>query len=181
MNISVSKIFNKSISSFYNNMGSYSLIKEINSDKYHQLNYEINNISLRIKNGEINTAKIQELYDELLEVQIVNGNINYIIVENSTSENISYGLELLEVLVELFDLLVSYHMENKITYTEYENKLSVIHERLLKYEEYFNHHILKDDLDHEKYVQKHIDTTDNGDESLVVMSESEFLSELEKW
>lgn len=179
MNINAFQTFNNTISHFFTNLGSYSLIKEVNSDSYYQLNYQINNISLRIKNGQLPKDHLEELYDELLEIKIANDYVKYIIEENNTLTNLTFGLELQKLSVQLLDLIVSYYMEDKISQREYETKLSYIHDKLIEHEQYFNHHILKDDFEHEKHVKNLL--TDIDESSLVSMGESEFLGELEKW
>lgn len=177
--ISASQTFNNTIAHIFTNLGSYSLIKDINSDSYYQLNYQINNISLRIKNGQINTRYIDELYDQLQEIKIACSNIDYIIDENYTLENVMFGLELLKLLIQLLDLLISYHMENNINRNDYELRLSNMQHNLFKQEQYFNHNILKGDQKHEHHIQKVIENIDKN--SLVSKNESDFLSELEKW
>lgn len=179
MNITAYQTFNNAISHFFTNLGSYSLIKDVDSDSYSQLNYQINNISLRIKNNKLPTEHLDELYDELIEVKTANDNVKYIIEENNSIPNLTFGLRLQELSVQLLDLIVSYYLEEKISQTEYETKLSHIHDQLLEQEQYFNHHILKDDFDHEQYVNQRIGNIDES--SLVSMSESDFLGELEKW
>ena len=128
MNINAFQTFNNTISHFFTNLGSYSLIKEIDSDSYSQLNYQINDISLRIKNNKLPTEHLYELYDELMEVKTANDNVNYIIEENNTLTNLTFGLELQKLSVQLLDLIVSYYMEDKISQTEYETKLPYIHD-----------------------------------------------------
>lgn len=179
MNINAFQTFNNTISHFFTNLGYYSLIKEIDSDSYSQLNYQINDISLRIKNNKLPTEHLYELYDELMEVKTANDNVNYIIEENNTLTNLTFGLELQKLSVQLLDLIVSYYMEDKISQTEYETKLPYIHDKLIEHEQYFNHHILKDDFEHEKHVKNLL--TDIDESSLVSMGESDFLGELEKW
>lgn len=179
MNITAYQTFNNTISHFFTNLGSYSIIKDVDSDSYSQLNYQINDISLRIKNNKLPTEHLDELYDELMEVKTTNDNVKYIIEENNSIPNLTFGLELQKLSVQLLDLIVSYYMEEKISQTEYETKLSDIHDKLLEHEQYFNHHILKDDFEHEKHVKNLL--TDIDESSLVSMSESDFLGELEKW
>lgn len=178
MNINAFQTFNNTISHFFTNMGSYSLINEVNSDSYYKINYQINNISIRIKNGQL-PKHPRELCDELLEIKTVNDYVKYIIDENNTQSNLKFGLKLQETSLQLFDLLVSYHIEENITYTEYNEKLRDIHNKLQNYEQYFNHNILKDDYEHEQHVKHLLKNIDEN--NLTTLTESEFIGELEKW
>ncbi|WP_323736530.1 hypothetical protein PXD04_00745 [Methanosphaera sp. ISO3-F5] len=174
---SVLKTFNTPISGLYSNMGSYSLIDEINSDNYHNIKNDIDNLSIRIKRGTFVADNPKELYDELLEIKIMNEYVEYIINENYTHENILFGLDLIKTLIQLFDVLILKYLEDNIQPKKYDAIIHSIHKDLSEKEKYFNHHILLDDSEHENHVQ----SIETSSERVVYENEDDFLEELKQW
>ncbi|MDO5824883.1 MAG: hypothetical protein BZ137_06100 [Methanosphaera sp. rholeuAM130] len=145
--LTLTNTFNNSISVFYYNMGSYSIRKDINNEDYKKLSSDLEDISFRIKNSNNQDAPSESFIDALLDVKIGNENIQYIIQNKSSHENLLFGFEYMKKIKELLNLLVTFYLEKRISYNDYEEYLSDIQHELNKLDSFFNKNILSEDYD----------------------------------
>jgi len=140
-------MFGDLLSIFYSNMGSFSIKKDIDNDEYKKLSSDLEDISFRIKNSSTGDAPSEDFIDALLDIEIGNESIQYIIQNESSHENLLFGFEYMKTIKDLLNLLVLFYLEKKIASVSYEECLDDIQNNLKKLDSFFNENILRDDYD----------------------------------